>query len=763
MSSLRQAEPDGYPVPLPWLARASSAPHVPGGPAEIIGNLTALLRDIAADPTVDRPFGWPTGDRPTTLRKALHLLGTCGLLVRQSRPARVTLTEEAERFLAAGDPLHLLSVLHAHVRFMGEALAAVGDGLSHDELNGAALRDYGLKWDSLDQVRRRVYWLRAAGVVDYWSNGRILLNERGRRFLERLELADAEQLPHRRPSSPQPPELPPTPAPLASGLEEAGQDALRSRKRLVGYIAGGVRVDALARLVNAAVPSIDRGDFLDFCVGEFGVRESSADQTLGTLKALGLVGQVGTDAFAATDLAASCLASGEPLDFVRLLHLRVALLGETLDALADETDTGTLVHVLAERYPDARLTRDDVTRRVALFLETGLAERIGQIVRRTELGAALVRTLPLLAREDMGPGALPGPRGQADGVAGSPSPAGADRTVRPDPAERAAEVAAEVVRAATDSADYERFERAVAAAFRTLGVEVEEHSGPKKTDVVVELWQSPVSRLRVAVEAKTDGAGLVTDDDVRFVRLRQHRERHRARSTVLVGPRFDARVEEEAAKDGVALLTARELADAVVRHGRTPLAPREIAALVSVGERPAWERTCERAERRQEALVHVLDTLWKSGNDPVDIEYSAGALGVRDIWRETKAVLETPLDPAEIEEALAFLGTPLVGGVVRQGADHVVTGPPALVAARLRALASAIESTGRGPTAPAAVDPARRLPGKEEPPAAETPGGVTPSAVRAWAAAQGRAVSARGRLPVGLVREYQRAHGLVDG
>lgn len=734
---------------------------MPGSPAEIIGNLSALLRDIAKDGWIDRPFTWPGADSPIRLRKALHPLGACGLVSRQGRPARVVLTDEARNFLDSGDDLYLIAVIHANVRFIGEALAALEHGLTHNELNELATREYGLKWSSLDQVRRRVYLLRAAGLVDYWSNGKVHSTERGRQLLEHLKLVDPDHLPHRRRPPAQAAELPSPPPLLAARLAEVDQATLRSRKRPMGYIAGGGRVEVLSRLVNAAVPDITRSDFRAFCVEEFGVLESSAEQTLGTLRSFGLLVQVGTDTFAATELAASCLASDEALDFIRLLHLNVALLGETLDALDNEANSSTLTRILAERYPLMQLSRDGITRRLALFLETGLAERIGLTIRRTELGTVLAQTLPLLQRagaDDVVESTnrditLRDSRGTAHGTA--------DHGTR-----GFGLVATEVVEAATDSTDYQRFERAVAAAFRVFGIDVESCGGPKKTDVVINLWLSPINQQRIAVDAKTDGAGLVTDQDVKFWRLGEHRERHKAQSTVLVGPRFDARVEQEAAKENVALLTARELADAVMRHSRTPLAPYQIAALVTAGGGDALELRWRAAERRQETLRLVLDTLWNSGNDPVDIQYTKGALGIGDIWRETKGVLETPLDRSEIEEALTFLGTPYVDGVTKQHSDYVVTAPPSLTAARLRALATAIESTGPGGSR-AEEPPALPTPSDSEPPAGRSvprqqdpSATVAPSLVRSWAKTQGRAVSGRGRLPEVLVREYKRAHDL---
>lgn len=725
---------------------------MPGGPEEIIRNLMALLRDLAENPAIDRSFTVPGTETSVPLRKILNTLGTCGLMRREGYPTRMILTEDARYFLESGDELFLVAVIHANVRFIGEALASIGDGTTHDELHKIAGAQYGLKWESLDQIRRRVYWLRAAGLAEFWSNGQIVPTEKARNLLGRLELVAPDDLSHRRQST-QPVEIPSPPPLLAAHLASATQASLRSRKRQMGYVSGGWRVETLNRLVNAAVPDITRDAFKAFCVAEFDVAESSAEQSLHTLRAFGLLEQVGSDTFAATELAASCLASNEPLDLIRLLHLNVALLGETLDALDAEANSRSLGNFLAERYPSFQVSREDITTRVALLLEVGLAERIGLVIRRTDLGTALMQSLPLLDWANSGADSE-SPAEQDDG--GFP-----DASVTVDTIANAKLAAEEVVRSSTDSANYQRFERAIAAAFRLLGVEVEAHGGPSKTDVTVGLWQSPTSRLRVAVEAKTDGEGLVTDQDVKFLRLGEHRQLHQAQCTVIVGPQFDARVEQEAAREKVALLTAQELADAVVRHAHTPLTPQELSGLVTAGGTDALEKAWKAAERRQVVVGHVLHTMWRCANDPVDIEFTAGVLGIGDIWRETKSAL--PLDRSEIEQVLAFLETPFMAGVAKVGSEHVAAAPPSLIAARLHALANAIDSASTGRPADTKANEslvALEPPALQSNPDSEKAAGNDAAAVRAWAQAQGRTVNMRGRLPDSLIKEYRRANGL---
>ncbi|GAA2636441.1 hypothetical protein [Streptomyces vastus] len=327
------AEPDDrdLPSPLPWLGRTGSAPYIPGHFSDLIANLTALLKDIDADPLVDRTFTWPGSASPTSLRQVLYSVGSCGLFTRQGRPSHVFLTPEARNFLGNGDLAYLAALLHANVRFFGETLEWIGEGLTYDELNRIAVDSYGMNWKSLDQVRRRVQWMRSTGMIEYWSNGKIIPTDNGRALLPRLKL-------QRRAAS-LPAELVEPPRRFAERLNEVTEEELQARRRVLGYIAGGANMTALSRLVDAAAAGLSRSEFIQFSAETFDVSKSSAEQSLNTLQSLDLLNQVGPDQFAATDLAMEWLNSGEAVDLIRHLHLNLALLGETLDALESESDS----------------------------------------------------------------------------------------------------------------------------------------------------------------------------------------------------------------------------------------------------------------------------------------------------------------------------------------------------------------------------------------------------------------------------------------
>ena len=185
---------------------------------------------------------------------------------------------------------------------------------------------------------------------------------------------------------------------------------------------------------------------------------------------------------------------------------------------------------------------------------------------------------------------------------------------------------------------------------------------------------------------------------------------------------------------------------------------------MTVGDAGQLEGKWVSAERRQDALEHVLHAMWKSGNDPIEVQFTSGALSVSDIWRETKSLLKTPLARAEIEEALEFLVAPLIGGVAKDGDKYVAAAPPQLVAARLRALAGAVDVANAGADAENASAvgqpsaPSRSASGTRLQNSATV---VDASTVRAWAKSEGRSVSPRGRLPEGLIKDYRRANGLA--
>lgn len=706
-----------------------------------------LLESIRSDGSVDRPFAWEHTGTGTTVRNALHSMGSCGLVHRPDRKGYTSLTPEGAHVLEKRDFIYLIKVFHANVKFIGEALFLLREGRTHGDLNEAARDLYQLQWTTLDQVRRRTTWFRAAGLADLWKgSNRLILTDLGIRVCQELAIVNPTDLPGLRKNNIESVSLD-DPGPLLAGeIQRLDQGGLAARKPQIGYIAGGSSVAAIRIIVNMMSPEVERSSFLALCAEQLDVKESSADASLNSLRLLGLIEQTGPRTYAPTEICLEWLSTDQAIDLVRILHTKVSMVGEVLQALPHGGETSTVFQWLRKNFPENPISRAEVSKRLLLLQEAGLAERITHTSYTiTAFGRALAESMPTMEITPLKTWA------NESGLEATPS-------TNTSPTFKA--LAREVVEAATDSANPARFEKALEACFGSLGLEVERYGGPKRTDLCLNFWNSPTERRRVIVEAKTDGAGIVDEDDVKFDALEEHRRHHRAEQVVIIGPGFGGRLPSWAKDKGVPLITAKEIYRWLIRAEHIRLLPRDFFRIVTAVKANSTSTLLDdwdAAERALESVHRVAHALWESGNDEKDIEYSGGALTVRDIWRTRK---ENALDPSEIKSALDFLSSPLVRGAdVSKSGEYVATSAPDLVAARLRCLADVIE---RGiPKHPApksrTIDSSiQGGPGRAEVEKSAVADAL-PSQVRAWARSTGRPVRVAGRLPHALVAEYLAA------
>ena len=708
-----------FPRPRPWPHRASAMPWIPGTVEQAVAHVTGLLESVDREPYVDRPFTWHLTGAETTIRQALRGLGASGLVEQGDGIAR--LTPAARTFLDTNDGAYLLAVFHAHVRFVGEAIHALGTPLTHEELHEAARTDYQMAWTSLAQIRRRTAWARAAGLVELWrSTSKLVLTDKGRGFRSLIEIAAPEDLPQ---PSAATAELPtaagPEIAALMSGLDAA---ALTGRKSAIGYIPGNGVHDSLRDLVTISSPSITLRAFHRRCVERFGIAAASAKQTLVGLRALGLLEQTALDTVSPSKACHEWIASGEPADLVRIVHGKAALVGEVLQALSptEQIDTTAVYTWLTGRYGGAAMTRGELTTRLVLLRECGMVERITHLTYRlTPRGLAFRDSTPLQRPEAGAGGAAPSE----------------------------VETFTTALVAASTQTDPDRFERLAAEAFVRLGAEVDYVSDGVGPAFVATFWMSPVERARVLVATRSAPAGAL---DAAFVlgTIDQCRGRHDATRAAIVAPGFAEPLASRATQKGVLAIAVRDLAQLLTRYAATPVRPARVLDLLSRSDPgPIWA-----AEERPLAIfTRVAETLWTSGNDPEEVEHSNGTLTTKEIWRATRKGLDTRIDIDDVVPALRLLTDPHVRGAARHSDDVFgAASHPRQVAARLRVLADRLESIGSPTEKPT------RAPGLVPKP--RRPVSATAGEIRAWALAKGYRVGRLGKLPKSVVEDFHASH-----
>jgi hypothetical protein len=109
-------------------------------------------------------------------------------------------------------------------------------------------------------------------------------------------------------------------------------------------------------------------------------------------------------------------------------------------------------------------------------------------------------------------------------------------------------------------------------AFDLLGFSAMWLGGSGKTDVLLDAPLGKDDAYRAIVDCKTSGAGAVTDQQVDWVTLREHKEKHSADYVALVGPKpTGARLFERAEAEGVTVIPVDELIALCHRHAKAPI------------------------------------------------------------------------------------------------------------------------------------------------------------------------------------------------
>lgn len=181
---------DLLPPVLAWEQRAKGVLPMPGGYDGYLIS-TRKVCDIVTSqrPTSEQLVGQMQQAFGVT-RKAASLresfLRKMGLVVSDGGSLRVS--SWAQAWLDSGDSDLLTALLHSRCRFIGEMLVEVRTPKSADELLHAASEQYGLEWDTQTQISNRRGWLQSAGHVAPDADGRLLLTQRGKELLHRLEL-----------------------------------------------------------------------------------------------------------------------------------------------------------------------------------------------------------------------------------------------------------------------------------------------------------------------------------------------------------------------------------------------------------------------------------------------------------------------------------------------------------------------------------------------------------------------------------------------
>ena len=181
-----------------------------------------------------------------------------------------------------------------------------------------------------------------------------------------------------------------------------------------------------------------------------------------------------------------------------------------------------------------------------------------------------------------------------------------------------------------------------------MGLRATRLGGSGKTDVLVHIPGSPKISFSIAVDAKSTAAGSVPDSQIDFDTLEEHRKKHNADYSMVIGCAFQNEcLIKRAREHGVFLLCVDDFETLIKRHLEVPI-----------------------------KLSLYRKIFEKGGIAESEDPETEGFLYERDIYRSLRdgKELDNPPTTEDISNMLQFLASPLVGCVEKTKEGYYATG-----------------------------------------------------------------------------------------
>lgn len=509
--------------------------------------------------------------QPQSWRAYAAFLKGVGLVSNQA--GRLTLSNAGMKFLAEPTQRNLANQIQDRFRLFGEVLAILEiEPATVEETDRQLCNSYGLNWNNLSNIRRRMDWLEVLGLIQAIGNRKWEVTDSGREALkdwclvkpEALELMDAD---------PNDIEIDDPPEEIAILLQHLVDLPEMHKKRCTYniWVPSPNRIENLRMIIQVASDQIAKTDLFEFIENEFNLRLSSVESMLPFLKASGLLKEVGRNIYVATPAAKAWLKTGSDLDFIRILHANMQFVGEMVKAAENDI-------VRNDIYAQAKLygLNAEKARWIAGFLlEAGLLEEPQYLhLKATYIGKCFIAGLPLaeVNREVIEQTKAP------DEV----------KVVETQFPSKLEMLCNRLHSASTDPSAEGKgsgvaFEEAIADIFCFMGFETERIGGSGDTDVVVK-WKDEEDKYIVAIiDGKSKSNGQVSHSDISDVAIDTHKEKNNADYVAIVGPGFSGdTIRNHARKKRFALITEGQLIEIASASKELGLSLQEIALAFQV-------------------------------------------------------------------------------------------------------------------------------------------------------------------------------------
>jgi len=642
-----------YPKPLFWEMKSFSMPNIPRGTLGMKENLKIILQMVRNNVSPSQRLIIEGSESKIDLGTACVRLRPMKLLLKT--PTGWVLSDEAQRWLDTDDDLYLAAFLCARIKFLAEVLYYLDEPKTATELQNIAINEYALTWKTTSDINARLVWLRQLGLVEFQDFSFLyFLTDLGRAFVKNIEIVKPIKLDFLFDET------------LNEGEVEVSEWALDfcsnlsgERKSFIGYIVGDMKqfqttIAEFVQLINGG-KSVDQ--VMAYAKENYAIASSSLRSFFSTLTNMGILERKTATIYDVTDTARLWSEKGQIIDLICIMHRQFDFMFEMLSVLKKRSMSNKELAAIAKvSYGFERENIDEIRRRVAIF-------QAAKLIRNDSIDKYTITS-----------------RGR--------KLLGLIKVEKPVLAEVKEECSVEDVNtqdlhfftelrlAAKDSGNFERLEKDVKLAFEKLGFEAQWLGGAGKTDVLVRAAGNSMATYSVTIDAKSTLSGNVTDNLVDFDTLEEHRRKHKADFSAVVGGSFqNERLIKRAIEHNVVLIDIDTLEILIRNHLEVPI---RVTSYKKLFESPGianvkcLEEEREKITRYGNLLHAVMDCLVAERED----EVTGGILQERDIYRSLRMneSFSTAPNIDEISAMLQFLASPLIGCAEKSKEGYLAVG-----------------------------------------------------------------------------------------
>lgn len=538
-----------YPKSLSWEMKSFSMPNIPRGTLGMKENLKTILEMVRNNISPSQRLIIEGSECKIDLGTACVRLRPMKLLLKTQ--TGWVLSDEAQRWLDTDDDLYLSAFLCARIKFLAEVLYYLDEPKTAAELQNIAINEYALTWKTTSDINARLVWLRQLGLVEFQDFSLLYsLTDLGREFVSNIEIVESIKQDFSFDET------------LNEGEVEVSEWALTfcsnlsgERKSSIGYIVGDMKqfqttIAEFIQLINGG-KSVDQ--VMEYVKENYAIASSSLRSFFSTLTNMGILKRKTATIYDVTDTARLWSEKRQIVDLICIMHRQFDFMFEMLGILEERSMSNKELAAIAKvSYGFERENIDEIRRRVAIF-------QAAKLIRNDSIDKY---TITSRGRKLLGLIKLEKPV-----LAEAKEKCGIEDENTQD-----SHFFTELRLAAKDSGNFERLEKNVKVAFEKLGFEAQWLGGAGKTDVLVRAAGNSMTTYSVTIDAKSTLSGNVTDNLVNFDTLEEHRRKHKADFSAVVGGSFqNERLIKRAIEHNVVLIDIDTLETLIRNHLEVPI------------------------------------------------------------------------------------------------------------------------------------------------------------------------------------------------